>query len=164
MCLVTQSCPTLCNPIDCSLPDSFAHGDSPGNKTGVGCHALLQGSFPTQGLNPDIPQCRQILYHLSHQGSPIKGRITVNLVNFPKITQLVFGRDPVESLPNSELFFYLLLSPDLCASSTFTSFYFWIIPSILPLQNWRTCCVLSPEHFFKQITEIEILSFNIIKT
>ena len=124
MCLVTQSCPTLCNPIDCSLPDSFAHGDSPGNKTGVGCHALLQGSFPTQGLNPGIPQCRQILYHLSHQGSPIKGRITVNLVNFPKITQLVFGRDPVESLPNSELFFYLLLSPDLCASSTFTSFYF----------------------------------------
>ena len=164
MCLVSQSCPTLCNPIDCSLPDSFVHGDSPGNKTGVGCHALLQGNFPTQGLNPGIPQCRQILYHLSHQGSPIKGRITVNLVNFPKITQLVFGRDPVERLPNSELSFYLLLSPDLCASSTFTSFYFWIIPSILPLQNWRTCCVLSPEHFFKQITEIEILSFNIIKT
>ena len=117
MCLVTQSCPTLCSPINCSLPDSFVHGYSPGNKTGVGCHALLQGIFPTQGLNPGLPQCRQILYHLSHQGSPIKGRITVNLVNFPIITQLVFGRDPVESLPNSELFFYLLLSPDPCAST-----------------------------------------------
>ena len=151
MCLVAQSYPTFCNPMDCSPPGSFVHGDSPGNKTGVGFHALLQGIFPTQGSNLGLPQCRQILYHLSHQGSPIKGRITVNLGNFHKITQLVFGRDPVESLPNSEVFFYLLLSPDLCASSTFTSFYFWIIPSILPLQNWRTCCVLSPEHFFKQI-------------
>ena len=33
------------------------------------CHALLQGIFPTQGSNPGLPHCRQILYHLSHQGS-----------------------------------------------------------------------------------------------
>ena len=38
--------------------------------TGVGCHFLLQGIFPTQGLNLCLPNCRQILYHLSHQGSP----------------------------------------------------------------------------------------------
>ena len=38
--------------------------------TGVGCHALLQGIFPTQGSNPDLPHCREILYHLSHQGRP----------------------------------------------------------------------------------------------
>ena len=44
--------------------------DSPGKKTGVGCHFLLQGIFPTQGSNPDLPHCRQILYQLSHQGSP----------------------------------------------------------------------------------------------
>ena len=31
--------------------------------TGVGCHALLQGIFPTQGLNPGVLHCRQILYH-----------------------------------------------------------------------------------------------------
>ena len=37
--------------------------------TGVGCHALLQGIFPTQGSNPGLPHCRQILYHLSHQGN-----------------------------------------------------------------------------------------------
>ena len=43
--------------------------DSPGKNTGVGYHALLQGIFPTQGLNPGLPLCRQILYHLSHQGS-----------------------------------------------------------------------------------------------
>ena len=35
-----------------------------------GCCILLQGIFPTQRLNPGLPHCRQILYHLSHQGSP----------------------------------------------------------------------------------------------
>ena len=44
--------------------------NSPGQNTGVGSHALLQGIFPTQGLNPGLPHCRQILYQLSHQGSP----------------------------------------------------------------------------------------------
>ena len=44
--------------------------DSPGRSTGVGCHFLLQGIFLTQGLNPFLLHCRQILYHLSHQGSP----------------------------------------------------------------------------------------------
>ena len=67
---VTQSCPTLCDPMDCDSPGSSVHGDSPGKNTGVGCHALLQGIFPTQGLNPGLPHCRQILYHLSHQKSP----------------------------------------------------------------------------------------------
>jgi len=57
-------------PMDCSLLGSSVHGDSPGKNTGLGCHALLQGIFPTQGLNPDLWPCRQILYHLSHQGSP----------------------------------------------------------------------------------------------
>uniref|UniRef100_A0AC11E3T0 Uncharacterized protein n=1 Tax=Ovis aries TaxID=9940 RepID=A0AC11E3T0_SHEEP len=56
--------------MDLSLPGSSVHGDSPGKNTGEGCHALLQGIFPTQGLNPGLPHCRQILYRLSHQGSP----------------------------------------------------------------------------------------------
>ena len=46
-----QSCPTLCNPMDCSPPGSSVHGDSPGKNTEAGCHALLQGIFPTQGSN-----------------------------------------------------------------------------------------------------------------
>ena len=70
LCLVTESCPTLCDPLDCSPPGSSVHGDSPGKNTGVGCHALLQGIFPTQRSNPGLPHCRWILYHLSHQGSP----------------------------------------------------------------------------------------------
>ena len=56
--------------MDYSPPGSSAHGDSPGKNTGVGCHFLLQGIFPTQGSNPGLPHCRQILYRLSHQGSP----------------------------------------------------------------------------------------------
>ena len=38
---------------------------APGKNNGVGCHALLQWIFPTQGLNPGLPHCRQILYRLS---------------------------------------------------------------------------------------------------
>ena len=49
-----QSCPTLCNPMDCSPLGSSVHGDSPGKNTGMGCHALLQGVFPTQQLNPGL--------------------------------------------------------------------------------------------------------------
>ena len=70
MCLFTQSCQTLCDPVGCSLPGSSVHGDSPGKATGVGCHAHLQWIFPIQGSNPGLLHCRRILYHLSHQGSP----------------------------------------------------------------------------------------------
>ena len=49
LCLVVQLCPTLCNPMDCSLTGSSVHGDSPGKNNGMGCHAFLQGIFPTQG-------------------------------------------------------------------------------------------------------------------
>ena len=58
----------LCNPKDCSPPGSSVHGDPPGKNTGVGCHALLQGIFPTQGSSPGLPHCRWILYSLNHQG------------------------------------------------------------------------------------------------
>ena len=68
LCLVAQSSPTLCNPMD-SLGSSM-HGDFPGKNTWVVCYALLQEIFPTQGLNPDLPHCRWILYHLIYQGSP----------------------------------------------------------------------------------------------
>ena len=59
LCLVAQLGPSLCDSIQ----------DSPGKNTGVGCHALLPMIFPTQGLNPGLQHCRQILYQLSHQGS-----------------------------------------------------------------------------------------------
>ena len=69
----------LCAVLSCSVmssslwphgltPGSSVHGDSPDKNTGVGGHAFLQGIFPTQGSN--LPHRRQILHHLSHQGSP----------------------------------------------------------------------------------------------
>ena len=57
-CLAAQSCLTLCNPMDCSLP-----GISQAKNAGVGCHFLLQGTFPSQGSNLHLFHCRQILYH-----------------------------------------------------------------------------------------------------
>ena len=46
--------------------------NSPGQNTGVGSLSLLQGIFPTQGSNPGLPHCRQILHQVSHKGSPRK--------------------------------------------------------------------------------------------
>ena len=65
--LVAQSCLMLYDLMDCSLPDTSVHGILQAN-TGVGCHALLQGIFPTQGSNLRLLHCRQILYCLSYQG------------------------------------------------------------------------------------------------
>ena len=69
-CAKSISCvPLFETPSDCSPPGSSVHVDSPGKNSGVGCHALLQGIFPTQESNPGLQNCRQILYHLSYQGS-----------------------------------------------------------------------------------------------
>ena len=57
--LVAQLCPALCDPMDCPWA-------SPGKNIGVGCHSLLQGIFPTQGLSPSLLHCMQILYHLCY--------------------------------------------------------------------------------------------------
>ena len=48
----------------------YSPWNSPGQNTGVGSLSLLQGLFPTQGLNPGLPHCMQILYHVNHRGSP----------------------------------------------------------------------------------------------
>ena len=58
---VSQSCPTLCDIMDCSPPGSSIHGIFPDKSTGVGCHFLLQGIFLTQGLNLGLLNCRQML-------------------------------------------------------------------------------------------------------
>ena len=50
--LRAQSCPTLCSPMDCSPPDSSVHGIFPGKNTGMGCHFLLRGIFPSPGIEP----------------------------------------------------------------------------------------------------------------
>ena len=76
--LVSQSCPTLSDPMDCSPPgymEFLCPWNSPGKNTGVGCHSLLQGIFPTQGSNLGLLHCRQIIYCLS----PRKAQMCVYL-------------------------------------------------------------------------------------
>ena len=62
--MLTQLCPTLCNPMDCSLPGS---SDFPGKHPGVGCHFLLQRIFPIQGSNP----CLLYLLHWQVDSLPL---------------------------------------------------------------------------------------------
>ena len=67
--LVTQLSPTLCHPTSLLCPWSL-----PGKTIGMSSHALLQGNLLTQGSNPGLPHCRQILYCLSHKGNPLLRR------------------------------------------------------------------------------------------
>ena len=71
--LVTQSCLTLATPwtvAHCNCTMSLCPWNSLGKNTAVGCNIFFQGIFPTQGLNPGLLHCRQILYCQSHQGRP----------------------------------------------------------------------------------------------
>ena len=61
---VTQSCPTLCNPMDC-----IAHGILQARILEWVAFPFSRGVFPAQGSNPGLPHCRQILYQLSHKRS-----------------------------------------------------------------------------------------------
>ena len=67
LCLVSQSCLTLCDPMDSSSMGSPVHGYCPGENWLL-CRP--PGDLPTQGLNPGLQHFRLIRYHLSHQGSP----------------------------------------------------------------------------------------------
>ena len=64
-----QSCLTFVTPWTVA-PRLLRTWDFPDKNTGVDCHSLLQGSFPTQGSNPGLLRCRQILYQPSHRGGP----------------------------------------------------------------------------------------------
>ena len=73
---VAQSCPTLCDPMDCRS------WNSPGQNTGMGSLSLLQGIFPTQRLNPGLSHCG-----LSHKGSSSLSRrlLKIHIVLFPSL-------------------------------------------------------------------------------
>ena len=64
----SESCPVMSDSL--WLYGLYSPWNSPGQNTGVGSLSLHEGIFPTQGLNPGLLHCRQILYQLSHQGSP----------------------------------------------------------------------------------------------
>ena len=78
MCVHAQSCPTLCDPVDCSPPGSSVHGIFPGKNTGIGCHFLLQGIFLTQGSKPCLLHWQADSLPLSHLGSPTAAHSTLS--------------------------------------------------------------------------------------
>ena len=80
--LVAQSCSTLCDPVDHQAPLSVEFCSK---STGVRCHFLLQGIFPTQGSKPGLLYYRQIRYRLSHQGAPLP------CVNVPPLLDMIWG-------------------------------------------------------------------------
>ena len=67
---VTQSCPTLCDPVDCSLPGSSVLGSLQARVLEWVAVFLLQGIFLTQGSNPHLLHWQEGSFPLSHQGSP----------------------------------------------------------------------------------------------
>ena len=71
---ISQSCPTLCDPMDCSLPGFSVHGILQARILEWVAIPFSRGIFPTQGSNPGLPHCRQILYHLSYQGSALSAK------------------------------------------------------------------------------------------
>ena len=71
MCLVTQLCPTLCDPMDCSPPGPSAQGDSTGQITGVDNHSLLPGDLPNPGIKPRSPALQADSLLSEPLGAPI---------------------------------------------------------------------------------------------
>ena len=71
--LVTQSCPTLCDPMDCSLPGSSVHGIFQIRIWEWVAIPFFRGSSRPRDQTQGLMLCRQILYHLSHEGSPTDG-------------------------------------------------------------------------------------------
>ena len=68
--LVAQSCPTLTDPMDYRMPGSSVHGIFQARiLEWAGRHSLSPEDFPSPGIEPRLLYCRQILYHLSYQGS-----------------------------------------------------------------------------------------------
>ena len=151
-----QSFLTPCDPIGCSLPGSSLHGDSLGKNTGVGCHALHQGIFTTQGLNPGLPHrrnpdlldCRQILYPLSDHFSSVQSLSCVQLfaipwtaahqasLSFTIFWSLVKLMSIVSVMSSNQLIFYhpLLLLPS-------------ILPSTRVFPNDLALCIRWPKHW-----------------
>ena len=64
-------CQTLCNPMDCSPPDSLVQEDSLGNPLEWVAHALLQGIFPTQRSSPRLPHCSGFFISSELPGKPV---------------------------------------------------------------------------------------------
>ena len=110
---VTQSCPTW------QPHGLYSPWNSPGPNSGVGSLSLLQGIFPTQGSKQGLPRCRQILYQLSHKGSPIA--IYCQLIRGGKMTRCLFYISDLEyhfCEKHLEYLYFQLLNYSVCYKVT----------------------------------------------
>ena len=115
--------------------------DFPSKDTGVGCHFLLQGIFPTQGSNTGLLHCRQILYQLSYKGRP-----TIHYSLFSSwLVCWIF------LLNFFKFSYYIFQCYDFCLVLLLLFFYFLIIhlppyPFSLfpPSSHHETCGILIP--------------------
>ena len=107
--------------MNCSLPGSSVHRDSPGKNTGVGCHFLLQGIFLTQESNPGLLHCRQILCQLSYKGSPLASIQFSSAQMFSITTEYLV----------QHFYFHLSVSPNLncfsCKPSEVRSWFLFLL-------------------------------------
>ena len=119
-CSVIQSCLTLCDPMDCRTPGSSVHGIFPGKNTGVSCHFLLHGIFPTQGLKLyllSLPYWRTKSLPLLPPGKPV-----FLLLRLPKdLTNSTF----VFSCYDYRYYFYSIIPKLTCyVDPPYFSFFF----------------------------------------
>ena len=147
--LVAQLCPTLCDPVGYSLARLLCPWDFQGKNTGVHCCSLLWGIFLTQGSNQGLLHCRQILYCLSHWGSPIYEfthlitYLSIHLSNHLSISTTI--------RPSSHLSIQLFIWPQVyIITSTIAYHLFPILPfvhvckSLLP--QWKTWSQLASRY------------------
>ena len=147
-----QSCPTLCDPVVCSLPGSSVHRDSPGKNAGVGCHALLQGIFTSQGWNPCLLLWQAGSLPLAPPGKPGKWCTIVVLVFISLMTggvEHLFTCLLATCFPVKGVFEFF------CTLKKFKlSFYYWVLRSFLKIFWLQVLCqtyilrIFSPSLWF----------------
>ena len=102
MCISHSVMPDSWWPVRCGPPGSSVHGIL-GKNTGVGCHSLLQGIFLTQGSNPGVQYCRQILYHLSLQGNQSTSTLFKSSLSLVRVSGRAFNTFLLSPLPFARL-------------------------------------------------------------
>ena len=157
-CKATMCCAVLSHSVvsdslqhmACSPSGSSVYGDSPGKNTAVGCHALLQRILPTQGLNPGLLHCRQILYYLSHQGSnymPIKNLTKKKKTSTQTNLTIIASRYRWANffffnhhfLDDGKFLLYVC-GRDVCVSDIVCVLCIWQFIGLLHLCKWSSFC------------------------
>ena len=140
--LVSLKCCVSCSVVSNSLqpPWTVATGllcswDFPDKNTGMGCHFLLQGIFPTQGLNPRLSHCRWILYRLNYKGAVLsslqKLKGSIHLYSF--LTSVLHENFRKKVL-NKCAYWQLILN-NVLKRTDFPNLSIWLVMYILLLKG-----------------------------